>query len=143
MLTFEEAVEKVRKDYPGNLIRTGCETPDEYRFQVSPGKYYAIDDLAVLTVVVDKKTGKTRSEGMYDLSNRYDDIRDLDRIYKMMRKTRRPVDLTKEQWEEYLLWCGAEDPSMDTSKMSDEEIEAINAARRRSKEMHKKLNSMK
>lgn len=131
MVTYEQAIENVRRDFKGWTIRVGYDLPDEYLFTVSPNPGYSIDDTAVCYAVVDKKTGNTRSEGIIERNLNISDIREIDRIDKLMMKTQKPVDLNKDQWAEYLALCSA-NTGPDISKMSDEEIEAINAARKRS-----------
>lgn len=129
MVTYEQAIDNVRKAQPGWMIRVGFEYPNEYRFTISPGKYYAVDDLAVLTARVNKNTGKVDVVSAQDIAAEIDDIREFAKNRKIDIETRKPVDLTKEQWEEYLLWCKPFDEDDSIDRMTDEEIDAINASR--------------
>lgn len=131
MVTYEQAIENVRRDFKGWMIRVGYDLPDEFLFTVSPNSDYSIDDTTACYAVVDKRTGNTKSESIVERNFNIADIRELDRINKLMTKTQKPVDLNKDQWAEYLA-LSATNSGPDISKMSDEEIEAINAARKRS-----------
>lgn len=137
MVTYEQAIENVRKEFKNWMIRVGFDLPNEYLFTVSPGSTYSIDDTTACYAIVDKNTGAVRSESCVGYNSRIADIREVDRISKLMDKTRRPVDLTKKQWAEYVQWCDASS-GPDISKLSDAEIEAINATRRKYIEQNKK-----
>lgn len=137
MVTYEQAIENVRKEFKNWMIRVSFDLPDEYLFSVSPGSTYSIEDTTVCYAIVNKRTGSVRSESCMSYNSKIVDIGEVDRISKIMDKTRRPVDLTKKQWDEYVQWCDASS-GPDISKLSDAEIEAINASRRKYIEQNKK-----
>ena len=106
MITYDEALKTVREKVPNWLIRTVNEFNNEYYFHVSPGNYFSVEDVAILMMVVSMKTGKTKEYGTGEfvwkvLMNASDDY--VERYGEAMSlKNTKPVDLTSEQWQEYV-----------------------------------------
>lgn len=101
MLTFEDAIVFVRKEFPDWLISTVYEFDNNYYFSASPGKDFIIGDLASLTIVVNRENGsietKSAGEMAYDFVMKMDD--ETYKRYDKASSNIKPVDLTKEQFE--------------------------------------------
>lgn len=107
MITLEKAIEIARNSCGNSLIRTVFEYKDEYRFMTSPGNYFAVDDVAVGIFVVNKKTGETHGESTMSMDFKFLKMDPIERKkasseYDKAMNNMQPVDLTKEQWNEYL-----------------------------------------
>lgn len=111
MIAYNEALEIVRakmlkEKFSSYLIRTVNEFENEYHFAVSPGKYFSLEDTAIAFVIVHKETGETKTYGAGEfvwkvLMNASDDY--VERYGEAMSlKNTKPVDLTSEQWQEYV-----------------------------------------
>ena len=109
MITYDEALKTVRKEFPNWLIRMYDVFDDEYYFHISPGNYFSVDDVAILMVIVNMETGKVRKYGTGEfvwavLMNASVDYR---KRWIESPKKCKPVDLTPEQWQEYVNYRSA------------------------------------
>lgn len=99
MITYEEALEIVRHEFPNFPIRTVFEFNNEYHFSVSSGKTFIPDDIACTLVTVSMTDGKFGYESVGDLLFKFRSKEEIDR-YKKASNNIRPVDITSEQFEE-------------------------------------------
>ena len=104
MLNLDQAISLVRQELDGWLIKTVYDFDDKFFFVVSPGNEFSIDDLASITAIVDKKTSsvetKSPSEMIYTYVMKLDP--DSQEGYLKAVESSKPVDLTKEQFEEFM-----------------------------------------
>ena len=96
MVSYEEALGKIREEAKGRMILRRAETEDVFAFTVCAYKKYnsideAVADCTHCTITVDKETGKTRMVTMLEMMGLSDDTRWVD-----LWDTYEPVDVSAE-----------------------------------------------
>lgn len=91
-MTFQDAVNVIRKELPNRLIWYGFEYKGAYVFAIAPDMEYLPGETAMTWFSVDKKTGVVESFDYYGRSL-------FDGEYAILEaaKSRIPVDITREQ----------------------------------------------
>lgn len=97
MITFEKALEIVRKKHPNDLIRAGFSFKDDYYFFWSFGKIYDPGDLTVSLGFVDGETGDYRDGGYVVECNNIFDFGGEKLLKKFVAaaESAQPIDLKK------------------------------------------------
>lgn len=104
-MTYDEALDLVRREYPNWLIRTTWIFDGDFYFNATVGDYFCVDDLTVLTIIVNSSNGKiTELGGGYRLLFFMNKDVGYKKRFDVAALNDKPVDLTSKQYEELLKW---------------------------------------
>lgn len=97
MLSYDDVLHRVRKEYPNWLIRISYEFDGCYCFWISEGKEYIEDDYTTLTITINRKTGEKGYITDRELFKMLKTEGEYERFREAQYKSK-PVDITQEQF---------------------------------------------